>query len=120
MKPEKGLEKELEQLTGAYCEAAPKDTPYPYAVFSVRRSTETDERQAYILEINVWDQHQYYSRAESVMDELENKLHRCNHLTDRYLIRIFRGPRQNVPDPDKDIKRVREQFEMYVYEREDE
>lgn len=31
----------------------------------------------------------------------------------------FPGQRQNVPDPDKEIKRVREQFEMYVYERED-
>lgn len=113
------LKKELEQLTGAFYEEAPKEIQYPYAVFSVRRSGETDERQIYILEINVWDQYQYYSRAESIMDELECKLHRCNHLTDRSLIRIFRGQRQNVPDPDKEIKRVREQFEMYVYERED-
>lgn len=112
------LKKELEQLTGAFYEETPKETPYPYAVFSIRRTDETDGRQTYILEINVWDQHLYYSRAENIMDELEHKLHRCNHLTDGYLIRIFRGQRQNVPDPDKEIKRVREQFEMYVYERE--
>lgn len=110
------LKTELEQLTGAFYEEAPKNAPYPYAVFIARRTGETDERQTYILEINVWDQHSHYSRAESLMDELEQKLHRCNHLTDKYLIRIFRGQRKNVPDPDKEIKRVREQFEMYVYE----
>lgn len=114
------LRKELEQLTDAFCEEAPEDASYPYKVFSAKRVNETDGRQAYSLEINVWDRHQYYSRAESLMDELEHKLHRCNYLTDRYLIRIFQGQRQNVPDQDKEIKRVREQFEMYVYEREDE
>ena len=40
-------------------------------------------------------------------------------MTDSHLIRIFKGQRQPVTDPDKDIKRVREQFEMHVYERED-
>ncbi len=54
-----------------------------------------------------------------MMDALEKKLHRTNHLTGEYLIRIFKGARQNVPDPDKSIKRIREQFELYVYERED-
>lgn len=112
------LDKELEQLIGAYPEEAPKDATYPYKVFSTKRLSETDEKQIYSLEINVWDQHRYYSRAESIMDELEHKLHRCNHLTEKYLIRIFKGQRQNVVDPDKEIKRVREQFEMQVYERE--
>lgn len=114
------LKKELEQLTGAYYEQAPQEAPYPYAVLSARRTGEIDRKQAYILEVNVWDQHQFYSRAENYMDEMERKLHRCNCLTDRYLIRIFRGPRQTVEDPDRDIKRVREQFEMHVYEREEE
>lgn len=113
------LDKVLEQLTGAFSGEAPKDSTYPYKVFTERRLSETDERQNYILEINVWDRHKFYSRAESIMDELERELHRCNHLTERYLIRIFKGRREKVEDPDKEIKRVREQFEMYVYERED-
>lgn len=113
------LEKELETLTGAFLEKAPKDVAYPYKVFSVKRLTESEGRQQYTLEINVWDQHDYYSRAESMMDELESKLHRCNHLTDDFLIRIFKGQRENVSDPDKSVKRVREQYEMYVYEREE-
>lgn len=113
------LKEELESLTGAFYEEAPKEATYPYKVFSAKRISESGGRQQYILEINVWDQHNYYSRAESMMDELEQKLHRCNHLTDKFLIRIFKGQRENVPDPDKTIKRVRAQFEMQVYEREE-
>lgn len=113
------LDKELERLTGAFCEEAPTDADYPYAVFSAKRLNDTDERQTYSLEINVWDRHPHYSRAESLMDEMEHKLHRCSYLMDGYLIRTFRGVRQNVPDQDKEMKRVREQFELYVYERED-
>ena len=113
------LKKELESLTGAFCEEAPADASYPYSVFSARRLSESDGRMNYILEINVWDQHNYYSRAESMMDELEQKLHRCNHVTNDFLVRIFKGQRQNVPDTDKTIKRVREQFEMHVYQGEE-
>lgn len=113
------LKEELENLIGAFYEEAPKEATYPYKVFSTKRFSESDGRQQYNLEVNVWDQHPYYSRAESMMDELEQKLHRCNHITDRFLIRIFKGQRQNMPDADKTIKRVREQFEMHVFDREE-
>lgn len=113
-----GLKKALEALTGAYYEEAPEGAGYPYTVFSVRRLTDSEGKQAFSMEVNVWDQHEYYSRAEGMMDGLEEKLHRCNHMAEGSLIRIFRGSRQNVPDPDKTIKRVREQFEVQVYGKE--
>ena len=115
----KSLEKELEELTGAYHEEAPGDAVYPYMVFSAKRLSEDEGKQLYTLEANVWDQNPYYSRAEGMMDALEKKLHRCNFQTEGFLIRIFKGSRQNVPDPDRSVRRVREQFEMQVYERED-
>lgn len=112
------LKRELEMLIGAYYEEAPEGAEYPYMVFSVKRLSDNEGKQIFRLEVNVWDQNEYYSRAEGMMDALEQKLHRCNHMTDGFLIRIFRGSRQNVPDPDRTIKRVREQFEMQVFERE--
>lgn len=113
------LKKEIERITGAYCEEAPETVEYPYKVFSMRRLSDSEGFQNYVLEVNVWDKHQYYSRAESIMDELEQDLHRCNCITEDFVIRIFRGQRQNVPDTDKAIKRVREQFEMHIRNREE-
>ncbi|HBA50086.1 MAG TPA: hypothetical protein DCZ91_20300 [Lachnospiraceae bacterium] len=113
------LKRELEIFTGAYYEEAPGEAEYPYMVFSVQRLSDDEGKLSYSLEVDVWDQNEYYSRAESMMDALEKKLHRCNHMSDKFLIRIFRGRRQNIPDPDKTIKRVREQFEMQVFEKED-
>ncbi len=113
-----GLKKELEQLTGAFYEEAPAETEYPYMVFSAKRLSESCGKQIYSLEVNAWDQNEYYSRAENMMDALEKKLHQRTHMTDQFLIRIFKGTRQNIPDTDKTIKRVREQFEMHVYEKE--
>ncbi len=40
------LKQVLEELTGAYYEEAPKDTAYPYAVFSMRRISEADSLTA--------------------------------------------------------------------------
>ena len=113
------LRKELETILDAFYEDAKPDTPYPYRVFSLRRISENDGMQLYNLEINVWDQHPYYSRAENIMDAIEAELHRCNSLSGTGLVRFFKGQRQTVPDQDKTIKRVREQFELHVYERED-
>lgn len=112
------LKKALKELTGAYYEEAPKEAVYPYAVFSLRRIGEEDGAEAYYLEVNVWDSSPYYSGAEEMMDALEEKLHRRSFSTEDMLIRTFRGNRQNVPDPDKTLKRVREQFEMKVYRKE--
>ena len=72
-----------------------------------------------MLEVNVWDQNQYYTRADALMDELEKKLHRSSFMAEGYLIRTLRGKRQHIPDPDKTLKRVQEQFEMHIYEKEE-
>lgn len=113
------LKRELEILLDAYSDEAPEDATYPYKVFNTKRVGADDGVQKYILEVNVWDQGSYYSKAEAIMDELEQKLHRCNHLNKFGLICCFKGQRQNVPDPDKSIKRVREQFDLTVVEREE-
>lgn len=112
------LQKALEELTGAYYEEAPKNAEYPYAVFSCQRLGEEEGTEKYALEINVWDQYIYYSRAEEMMDELEKTLHRGIFCTKDFIIRIFKDQRKNIPDPDKSMKRVREQFEMKVCRKE--
>ena len=111
------LKDELADYLGAYYMEAPEDAEYPYAVFELNRLSEDYERQSVILEINVWDSHKYYSRAEATMDDIEAKLHGHFQLSNNDVFYVFNGSRQPVPDDDKDIKRIREQFELYYYER---
>lgn len=113
----KTLKTVVEELTGAFYEEAKEKAEYPYKVLSLKRIADTEGKQTYTLEINVWDRHPYYSRAESIMDKLEKELDGGSWLEEIGLIRIFKGQRQNVPDPDRAIKRVREQFELHFWER---
>ena len=113
------LNKDLEEILEAFCEEAPGDASYPYKVFSAKRISEEDGKSTYVLEVNVWDQGRFYSRAENIMSALEQQLHRFSYMTDDFLITFYKGQRQNVTDSDKSLKRVREQFEMYVWERKD-
>ena len=111
------LKDELEDYLGAYYMEAPEGATYPYAVFELNRLSENDERQAILLEINVWDKHRYYSRAEEMMDTIEKNLHGYGQLSNDDIFYCFNGSRQAIPDEDKQIKRIREQFELYYYER---
>ena len=111
------LKDELEEYLGAYYMEAPEDAKYPYAVFELNRLSEDYERQSYILEVNVWDSHKYYSRAEAKMDDIEKLLHGYFQLSNNDVFYVFNGSRQSIPDDDKAIKRIREQFELYLYER---
>ena len=112
------LKDELEEYLSAYYMEAPEDAQYPYAVFELNRLTENYERQAMILEVNVWDKHKYFSRAEAKMDDIEKLLHGYFELTNHDVFYCFNGSRMAVPDDDKQIKRIREQFELYYYEYE--
>ena len=111
------LKDELEDYLGAYYMEAPEGATYPYAVFELNRLSENDERQAILLEINVWDKHRYYSRAEEMMDTIEKNLHGYGQLSNDDIFYCFNGSRKPIPDEDKQIKRIREQFELYYYER---
>ncbi|MBR3762189.1 MAG: hypothetical protein IKK59_05545 [Lachnospiraceae bacterium] len=105
-------------LIGGNHEEEDEKQDYPYKVFSIRRLSREGCLSTYDLEVNVWDRNKYYSGAEAMMDELEKNLDFNEVLTDKMLIRTFKGTRENVPDPDKSIKRIRAKFTLHVYERE--
>lgn len=111
------IQKALETILGAYHEEAPESAVFPYKVFSCKRMNEDDHLETWQIEVNVWDKHKYYSRANDVMDDLESDIHEKGILENGYLIQFWKGQRQNVLDEDKQIKRVREVFEAHIIER---
>jgi hypothetical protein len=113
------LKRFLEELLEGYSDEAPEDATYPYKVFSIRKLVAEDGISSYMLEVNVWDKHRYYSRAESVMDKLEKLLNKQVFNTQDLVIYTYIGQRDNIVDQDKQIKRVRGQFEIRVVSKEE-
>ena len=113
------LKKFLEKLIDGYSDEAPDSAEYPYKVFSIKKISNEDNISNYVLEVNVWDKNKTYSRAETIMDGLEKKLDSQTFLEKKFLVYTYLGTRNNVPDPDKAIKRVRGQFEIRIVEREE-
>lgn len=111
------LKDELELFLGAYYSEAPEKAAYPYAVFDVNVYSNDDGRSNATLEINVWDENAYYSRAEKLADEIEEKVDGEISLSDDLLFYVYKGSREHVVDDDKRIKRIRMQFDLYFYER---
>lgn len=112
------LIKILEDTIGGKHEEEEVQQIYPYKVFSLKRLTHEGCLSTYDLEVNVWDRNKFYSRAEEMMDELEELLDFGEWLTEKMLIRTFKERRENVKDPDKSIKRIKANFALHVYERE--
>lgn len=111
------LKDELELFLGAYYSEAPEGAAYPYAVFDVNVLSVDDARNSCTLEINVWDKGAYYSRAEQMADDIEKKVDGEISLSDDLLFYAYKGSREHILDEDKQIKRIRMQFELYFYER---
>ena len=101
----------------AYEMEAPDNANYPYIVFEPRRISVVDYIENFVLEINVWDKNKTYNRVDGITDKIEKALDHEHNLNKKKLGVFYKGNRQPVLDEDKQIKRVREQFDMIVIER---
>lgn len=109
----------MESLTDipVFYQRADVETEYPFLVFEYRRLTTSDGRENYVLEVNAWDMHKTSSRIEAEMNSLENGLHKSVTNDKERTIVIYKDSIQPVDDENKEIKRIRAQFEMQIFER---
>lgn len=91
---------------------------YPYAVISTTRLNANDCISNWTLEINVWDKNHYYSRSETIADDIEKLLDFKTMKVGDNFVCMFKAGKMNIPDTDKAIKRVRTQFDLKIYESE--
>lgn len=91
---------------------------YPYAVISSSRLNAEDNISNWSLEVNVWDKNKFYSRAETMADEIEKLLDFKRLMSGSNLVCLFKASRGNIEDSDLAIKRVRIQFDLKIYESE--
>lgn len=97
---------------------ATNELEYPYAVVTMSRLNKNDNISLWSLEVNVWDKHKYYSRAETISDNIDKLLDFARLKSGDNLICIFESQKNNLKDTDPAIKRVNMRFDMNIYESE--
>ena len=97
---------------------ATNELEYPYAVVTMSRLNRNDNISLWSLEVNVWDKHKYYSRAETISDSIDKLLDFARLKSGDNLICIFESQKNNLKDTDPAIKRVNMRFDMNIYESE--
>lgn len=97
---------------------ATNELEYPYAVVTMSRLNRNDNISLWSLEVNVWDKHKYYSRAETISDNIDKLLDFAQLKSGDNLICIFESQKNNLKDTDPAIKRVNMRFDMNIYESE--
>lgn len=97
---------------------ATNELEYPYAVVTMSRLNRNDNISLWSLEVNVWDKHKYYSRAETISDNIDKLLDFVRLKSGDNLICIFESQKNNLKDIDPAIKRVNMRFDMNIYESE--
>lgn len=99
----------IQDLISPICDSyhleAPESAVYPYAVHEERKVTQ-NSTEIYTVEINVWDKYKTYSRVEKLADEIEKALDREYISKSGVFIVLHANYKQNVDDPDKQIKRM--------------
>lgn len=97
---------------------ATNELEYPYAVVTMSRLNRNDNISLWSLEVNVWDKHKYYSRVETISDNIDKLLDFARLKSGDNLICIFESQKNNLKDTDPAIKRVNMRFDMNIYESE--
>lgn len=97
---------------------ATNELEYPYAVVTMSRLNKNDNISLWSLEVNVWDKHKYYSRVETISDNIDKLLDFARLKSGDNLICIFESQKNNLKDTDPAIKRVNMRFDMNIYESE--
>lgn len=93
-----------------YADEAPERANYPYIVFELSKSSAEAYPFVGYLEINAWDKYKTYSRVDTVMDIVEQKMRNQFFANNDVSFRCFDGERSHMQDTDKAIKRTREKF----------
>lgn len=100
-----------------YEDEAPDDAKEPYIVFNIKRITTVGIMDQYNLEINVWDTHKTYARANDLLSKVDQAINFYVYTDSNMFVEIYKGPQEKIVDSDKHVKRIREQCELRFIER---
>ena len=98
-----------------YKEIAPQDATFPYVVYRLPTSNDTEGREDFILEIDIWDNNTNTTALETLTESIDRKLNRFKYVDSKLSACSYRINRMMIPDPDTSIKRRQLRYEIKTY-----
>lgn len=120
----KELRSQIKRILETYCGRVyfnQTETPvtYPYCIFSLTLLFEDCGRKAYQLEVNLVDLGKQTERVELIADNIQDLLDHYDFSNEKISFTTYIGQRSLIPEQNKELKRVRLLFNLYVYSKEE-
>lgn len=111
----------LEELLGGfhertYFEDAPKNTPFPYVVYTFPNSFTSENLETFVLDVDIWDNKEVTTELETLSSYIWKELDRYHHYDENVQFSIYRSNRLPLDDDDPTIKRRKLIFELKNYD----
>ena len=110
-------DKLLESSAHVYFGTAPASVQYPCIVWSLQELSYEDGFSLQELEADVMDYSEDTAPAETIADNLQQRLDHFQTLTDAFEVSVYRERRQPLQENDKLVIRRRLTFQVRLYER---
>ena len=107
----------LESTAHVYFGTAPASVQYPCIVWSLQELSYEDGFSLQELETEVMDYGEDTAPAETIADDLQQRLDHFQTLTDAFEVSVYRERRQPLQENDKLVIRRRLTFQVRLYER---
>ena len=107
----------LEASDHVYFSTAPSSVEYPCIVWNLQELAYEDGLSLQELETDVMDYGEDTAPAESIADDLQQRLDHFQTLEETFEVSVYRERRQPLQENDKLVIRRRLTFQVRLYER---
>ena len=94
------------------------DTEFPYCNYSYTEG-ETEQRSDMQLTLDIWDRSTSVAPVEGLAKDIRVKIDRKIFILDNKLVWIYFNTMQTIRDEDERIKRRRQLYDIFIYDKED-
>ena len=93
------------------------ETEYPYCNYSYDEG-ETEQRSDMQFTLDIWDRSTSVAPVEGFAKDIKQKIDRKVYNLDNKLVWIYFNTMQTVRDEDQRIKRRRQVYDIFIYDKE--
>lgn len=101
-----------------HLELAPQEEQYPFIVFRLPSSVENEQREDFIVEVDIWDNSADTTALENLTSAVDKALDRLRFNNTQVQTCLYRMNRLMVPDTDPQIRRRRLRYQAKTYFKE--